>query len=947
MAKPTHRPTQEPRTTPLIGRDGPIRQLIAGLDAASRGLPCLVEVTGEPGIGKTRLLHTAGLLARDRQFAVLVAGAATLAGAGSQPGAGRPYGTLLALLDGAGTGAAERLTPSVADRRLRESLRRASTPHGGPLILLDDLHQADQESLRALTRLLRVPPDGLAVVVAHRPRQATETMLAALDAAAGVHREMINLGALDAVETAQLLGVPPGPEVERVRRLAEGNPLYLSAYKPLLHSRAQPATEALSEELPDEVARALQAELATLSAEEYTVAQAAAVLADGFDPALAPAVAHVDPHRCPAVLDRLVTRDLLRADLHEQPGLRYRHPVVRAAVYRSLSPSRRRGMHADAATVLRRLGRPPVEYAEHVARSAVPGDGEAADTLLAAAGGPVAAATAVRWLSVARGLVPPGADRLAGDVDLELAGALAATGRLTDARTLLQDMACAPDPDEGHRLRTLLAWAQVERLRGRPKDAVAVLRPQLCPLPEGPDHLRAALAAEAAICSVMYGSKRNGGLYADQARDLSAGSTDALLSVRIDVAEAFVQVHHGSPDPALLDRAAEQADPQPDGKLSGSLDLLHLLGWAESFAERDREALDHFARGLEIARQAAHAPLLPYLLLGRSRVACRLGQLERAEQDALAAERYARELELPALAGLARTLQAGAVYWRVGPGAAHPLAESALTDAPARERDWFREIGWRVAARLRHQCHEPTDTLATLLRSCGGPDLAWVEACSRPYWAAMLADMARRAKQPEQVEHWVREAQRHADAVGLRGQAAHATMARARWALDTGCPTAVPLAAEAAHSYAELGWLPDEGSARLVYAAALGAARHWRVAEAQLAEVRRIADMVGSRTLHNAVVAQQRRVAARAGAAGRRAEPDAGGQARPAQLTRREWDIVQLVAAGVSNAEVADRLFVTVKTVEAHLTRIFRKLGVSSRVGLVVAVTGGVDEPES
>jgi len=49
---------------------------------------------------------------------------------------------------------------------------------------------------------------------------------------------------------------------------------------------------------------------------------------------------------------------------------------------------------------------------------------------------------------------------------------------------------------------------------------------------------------------------------------------------------------------------------------------------------------------------------------------------------------------------------------------------------------------------------------------------------------------------------------------------------------------------------------------------------------------------------------------------------------------------VQLVASGVSNGEVAERLFVTVKTVEAHLTRIFRKLGVSSRVGLVVAITG-------
>ncbi len=959
VAELTDRSGGEQQTGTLVGRDAALAQLRSAFAAAGRGLPSLVEVTGEPGIGKSRLLDAAGLFARDRQLTVLTASAAARAGAGAPAAACRPYGTLLALLGTAGAGAGERLAPALADRRLREAVRLSGTVHGGPVLLLDDLHQADRESLQALTRLLRTPPDALVVVVAYRPRQASRTLLAALDAAAGVHRQVIQLGPLGIGEAARLLGIGSGPEAARVHRLAEGNPLYLAAYRHLLRGGHPVTADQLPDTLPAEVARALQAELCTLNAEESTIAQAVAVLADGFDPALAPAVAGASPQRCAAVLDRLVTRDLLRADVHHQPGLRYRHPVVRAAVYRSIPPSYRRRMHADAATLLRRLGRPAVEYAEHVARSAAPGDTAAAASLLAAATGPVPAATAVRWLTTARGLLPPGgADRLAGTVCLELAGALAGTGRLDDARALLQELACAPAPDEAQRLRTLLAWAQVERLRGRPKDAVAVLRPQLYPLPAGPDPARAALAAEAAVCSVLYGARRDAGRYADQARELSAGLGDALLAVRVDVVSAFVAAHQGQPDPQLLDRAVERADPLPDGKLSGSLDLLNLLGWTETLYERDREALDHFDRGLAIARRAQHAPLVPYLLLGSSRTACRLGQLERAEQDAVQALRCAEAIGVPELAALARTFQAGAVAARMGPGAAHPLAEAALAGTAARERDWFREVGFRVAARLRHECDEPTDTLATLLRYCGGPELDWVEACTRAYWAGVLADMARRAGRPEDARHWVDEAERHAAVTGLRGQGAHATLARAHLARHAGSVAAVPLAAQAAQRYADLGWLPDEAAARLLHAAALGAACRWRLAEAELAEVRRIADTVGSRALHNAVVAGQRRVVARAGAAGRRPDDAANRVAgrrpdgaaaqpatRPAVLTRREWDIVQLVLAGVSNAEVADRLFVTVKTVEAHLTRIFRKLGVSSRVGLVVAVTGaGVDE---
>ena len=57
-------------------------------------------------------------------------------------------------------------------------------------------------------------------------------------------------------------------------------------------------------------------------------------------------------------------------------------------------------------------------------------------------------------------------------------------------------------------------------------------------------------------------------------------------------------------------------------------------------------------------------------------------------------------------------------------------------------------------------------------------------------------------------------------------------------------------------------------------------------------------------------------------------------------LTTQEHQIARLVAAGASNKDVAAQLFLSAKTVEAHLTRIYRKLGVRSRTQLAARVSG-------
>ena len=134
-----------------------------------------------------------------------------------------------------------------------------------------------------------------------------------------------------------------------------------------------------SGELPPTVQAALQAELSGLPAQALLVAQAAAVAADEFEPALAAAAAEVPESTALRAVDELAARDVVRP----APGgrFRFRHPLVRHATYESAAAGWRVGVHARVADHLARLGVPATVRARHVERSGRFGDPEAIATL--------------------------------------------------------------------------------------------------------------------------------------------------------------------------------------------------------------------------------------------------------------------------------------------------------------------------------------------------------------------------------------------------------------------------------------------------------------------------------------------------------------------------------------------------------------------------------------
>ena len=149
----------------------------------------------------------------------------------------------------------------------------------------------------------------------------------------------------------------------------------------------QPAGSGLAlggAEVPGAVASALSEELALLAEPARRLLDGAAVAGDPFEPDLAAAAAGVDDAAAAEALDELLAADLVRRT--EVPRrFRFRHPLVRRAVYESGGGGWRLAAHARAATALAERGATPAERAHHVERAAHAGDADAVALLARAA----------------------------------------------------------------------------------------------------------------------------------------------------------------------------------------------------------------------------------------------------------------------------------------------------------------------------------------------------------------------------------------------------------------------------------------------------------------------------------------------------------------------------------------------------------------------------------
>lgn len=879
----------------LTGREAERARVTATLQRACDGRAGTLLVVGPPGMGKTTLLddaaEQAAALGMTVRRGAAVEAESDLGGAALSSVAGlfgRPRADLTPW----------DLLTAVADAAAASPLA----------LLLDDAQWFDERSLRALDFVVRrLADDAVAVVLAARPDALPR------DALTTVPQLPLEPLEIDAA-TRLLQTVSPGTPAAAARRIAEalGNvPLALVEAPHLLAPETLSGRVPLPSPLPvgpavvERYARGLE----SLPARARLALVVVAADETGDPPGLAAALDEcglgaVDLE--PAEVAGLVTLS---------GGPRFRHPLVRSAVHAGASDAERRRAHEVLALVSRRRG-DVAAAARHAAAAAVLPDEAVAAELEAAV--PVAAA---RSGAAAAAAVAERAAALSIDEQARL-------------RRLGRAMSLTPaDPRSADHARRILRSSEDPRLR---VEAAYVLALEHLPTTEGGallDELLASPLPEEAV-------------------------RDALLA-RVDVAM------HGLDLPALESVVARASRTRDDR--SWDWRVAANVGSALTFLGRPADAVPLLRRAVAASEGLDPDALALDELFDWATVPAWLGEASssdpaRRARLSAAARRW-RATGEPSWLSVADLLL-GELARRQGAFArAEAVLQSSLDLGPAiggnRSSILNRLLHVRAARGDAAGC-EPL--LAELDRFCDLHDLPW-ERLWVAYGRGLLLLADGRAE--EAVMHletlrdtpFLGRGARDSVANGLTLLAEALAAAgrddetrdvadglerRLRGIAD---PHGVALVHRA---HAVAGSDDPEARFRAAVAAHERSDEPYELARTRLLQgewLRRVRRQVDARAPLRLALAEFERLEARPWAARARRELEATGETRSSPkrrahegLTPQELRIALAAADGLSNTEIAAQVLLSAKTVETHLTRVYRKLGLRSRAGLARAL---------
>ena len=931
----------------LLEREHETERVRVALRAVGQQTGGVLIIEGAAGVGKSRLLEEARLRAPEVGVTVLSARSTELE-------QGFPYGVVRQLFErllleadagererwlaGAAALAAEVLTGAPPSGSRAPPGPAASDPgyawqHGlywlasnvsadSPLALvIDDLQWCDAPSARALAFIARrLEGQPLAVILATRPLDPAQTPEAATlvaDPAAQLLRPPpLSEAAIGALVTARLSEEPDDRFVRACLEVTGGNPFLVgelldeAAARGLKPSAA--AADQVGATVPRGVANAVLLRLARLASAAAELARALSALGDGAQVGDAAQLAGLADADLEAAMGALVTAGVVESGA----TVRFTHPILRTAIYGDLSPAERERLHHAAATILRQRDAPAVEVAAHVMHAERSADPEAVALLRKAARDTLAlgdAAGAAALLS--RALDEPPTPHERGAVLLELGQARARAGVPEAIEPLSEIVESAEDA-------TMIAAAAIELsgmlfFAGRAAEGAAILRRAQERLPAGEPargQLEVALlglsstsASARSEAEAAFAALRDPG---GPARDVLQATTLATLAM-----DEVLYVRSASTTIDLAERAIAAGLPVEPHRGENWANLaLAALAVAD--------ALDAALRGadeiLTQARQRGAALTVVTMSSLRALIAVRRGDLAAAQADAQAAIELAPDL-------------LGARFLVLAVSAA-VLAGLERDETPDSLRQLIDRTGVRYDAEFTSSsqlCYASGVLRAAAgnheaaieeLSGCGLDDVAFggENPAMLPWRSAAalsLAELGRHGEARDLADDEVRRATSFGAAraigIALRAQALVGPSAERVKRLETALEVLAPSPARLEHARV----LIDLG-------ATFRAAGQRTAAREPLLEGLALAARCGARAL-------ERRARAELAAIGVR--PRSTEHTGADSLTPSELRVAELAAAGGTNREIAQTLFVTEKTVETHLGRAFRKLDISSR----------------
>jgi tetratricopeptide (TPR) repeat protein len=749
----------------LVGRGVELDTFDTMLNALASGRSAVVLLAGEPGIGKSRLLAELGARADASGMLVLAGGASEFeqdlpfwpfvdaldeylraADPERLDGLGDDVGADLAevlpswpVAAGTGPGSGDpRYRTHRAMRRVLEVLAAAS-----PLVLLlDDLHWADSGSVELICALLRRPPVGQVLVgLALRPRQTSGRLTAGLERAqaAGLVTRLA-LGPLSLPDAREFLGAGvDGKDAEILFADSHGNPFYLGQ---LARTGRDPAPGAVvqppGDDVPVAVTVAMSDELALLDRNTRRVLEGASVAGDPFVLELVASAAELSEAAVAEALDLLQARDLVRPTAAPRRfRFRFRHPLLRRAVYDAAPQAWRVGAHERIADALAVRGVTPLAgRAYHIVQAARRGDPTAVELLREAGDAVVrrAPGEAVRWYRAAVDLLPEAPPPEAAALWTALGRALGAAGHLTEARSaLVRAIEMVPEDAMAARVPLIADCARMEHALGHYDAAHRRLTAALDRT--GETHPAESVRLMNAIAQdhlfrLEYGRAVE---WSRQARDAADRLGDrymlaeAAAGLALGAALTGVQA---DAEPACT-AAAMLVDALTDEEIGHSpIPMAARLAAGELFTGRLQDAARHADRAVAVAQflgSPHHVPVLYWA--GTVRTA--LGRLSDATAVVDEAVDVARIYGNPSMLGWALLARASLAVARGEPGAALAAAEECVeahgapTVLPA---VWARLV---LAAALV-ESDDPAPAELLRVTDLGGEGLPLVPGPTRP-----------------------------------------------------------------------------------------------------------------------------------------------------------------------------------------------------------------------